>query len=605
MGSSSRSAPGANQKSMRYRLTSRRALLRRIPMLIATGGLLQVSGCSPISFQPSTPPPEVEPVATPASIPDQPEPTPIPTPDEPVEPTPTPTAAAPPEPVQQVLRLAGTFLDPDFVEASELPECLSNAMTHAGLVRLSDTLEIEPDWAISWEPLTDREGWRFRIRVNETGSGSDYPLTANDFAAAWLELLESAADDPARSLLMDIENAAEFVRGEVPASDVGIVAIDDWTLDVALTHQRETFPAVASSPRLGVFRPKSVEETDGCYWNGRFRVSIFDDTLATLIPNEAYWETDAPRLDRIEFSAYSPGLALTEFGHGELEMVRLSGSDGTRLREDASQEPFVTMTMPQRVIGLVPDPDVPPFDDPAVRRIVSQVIDRRRLELIVEGRVLPAARMFPAGMFPLLDDAAAGIVARFNVDDAYEELAESLYPDPAEWPAFGLDIPAVEGYLDRIARDVAIQLRENLGVQVPIRVHDPEEFREQFAQREYPFAWLDWTYPYSDPASVYAELIPAWRTEGFRVPWGHAEYDELLLAADAMDSPESRANAWAGCEGLLQEHGAVIPLVHPVDFYMVQPWVEGLPLDGRDRLITGESIGLNLGRGVTIAERPD
>jgi oligopeptide transport system substrate-binding protein len=588
------------------RRTSRRALLQRAPLLIAIGGLLQVSGCSPITFQPSTPVPGPEPLETPASVPEQPDPTPVPTPDPAIpDPSPTPDVPIPAEPVQQVLRVAGTFLDPDRRDPTELPECLSNAMTHAGLLSLDESFQLEPDWAVAWEPLTDQDGWRFRIRVNEPAGESDQPLTASDVASSWLHILESEADLPGRSLLLDVENAPEFLRGEVPVSDVGIVALDDWTLEVVMAHQRETFPAVVTSPYLWPFPPQNESTVNECHWNGRYTVSIFDEVLATLIPNTSYWNDDPPGLQRIEYLAYSPGMALTEFGHGDLDLVKLSGSEAVRLREDSAMESMVVAAMPERLIGLVPDPEVPPFDDPVVRRVISRVIDRRRLELIVEGRVIPAARMFPSGMFPLLDDAAAGIVAQFDVDDAYADLANALYPDPEEWPSFGLDIPALDGFFDRIARDVASQLRENLDIQVPIRVHDPDEYREGVLNREFPFSWLDWTYPYADPAAVYAELIPGWRSEGFRIPWNHAEYDELLLAAEAMESQESRANAWAGCEGLLQEHGAVIPLVHPVDYFLVQPWVEGLPRDGRDRLITGVATGFDFSRNVSIGERPD
>lgn len=587
------------------RRTSRRVLLQRAPLLLAIGGLLQVSGCSPISFQATTPVPDPEPVETPASVPEQPESTPETTPEPDPEPTPTPEVTLPVEPVQQVLRLAGTFLDPDRHDPARLPECLANAMTHSGLIRLGESFQLEPDWAVAWEPLPDSEGWRFRIRVNESAGGADQPLTAHDFASSWLHILESGNNLAARSLLLDIENAAAFVRGEVSASDVGIVVVDDWTLDVAMTHRRETFPAVVSSPLLRPDFHRDDGATAGCHWNGRYTVSIFDDVLATLIPNADYWNDDPPDLDRIEFLAYPSGLALTEFGHGELEILKLAGNDSVRLHEDPSYQSLVTAAMPERVIGLVPDPEVPPFDDPVVRRVISKIIDRRRLELIVEGRVIPAARMFPTGMFPLLDDAAAGIVALFDVDDAYAELANALYPDPSEWPAFGLDIPAMDGFLDRIARDVVSQIRENLGIQVPIRVHDPVEYQEGIVERAYPLSWFDWTYPYADPASVYAELIPGWRKDDDLIPWDNAEYDELLLAADAMELPEPRANAWAGCEGLLQEHGAVIPLVHPLEYFLVQPWVEGFPRDGRGRLITGVNIGFDPGRSVSIGERPD
>jgi ABC-type transport system substrate-binding protein len=328
-----------------------------------------------------------------------------------------------------------------------------------------------------------------------------------------------------------------------------------------------------------------------------------DDDALSLEPNASYWGSQDPRLERIELTTLSPSLAIAEFRQGEIDLMRLSGTDVTRARDDITVSSLIMTAMPDRIIFLVPDVDVPPFDSVEVRRALSWMIDRRRLELIVEGRVIPAQRMFPPGMFPELDDAAAGLTAEFDVDAALEVLADTPLGDPEAWPSFGLDVPSGDSYLDRVARDVTLQLRENLGVQVPIRVHDPEEYAQGLRERRYPLAWMDWSYPYADPASVYGELFASWRDPDSPISWSDEEYDELIRVADTLTSAEERASAYAGCEGLLQEHGACIPLVHPVDFYLVQPWIEGLPRDGRGRLITGDRLGVRIASELTVNDR--
>jgi oligopeptide transport system substrate-binding protein len=479
-------------------------------------------------------------------------------------------------------------------------------MTSSGLIRLSRQFSLESDWAESWEPLEDADGWRFHLRADNEGWGNGLPVTAHDFATRWINLLMPESDPNDAALLYDVENALEYRRGEASAEEVGIVALDDTTLEVYLNRQRETFPIVTTSPALRPTWPQSLGDGEPvCQSNGRFRIDEQDEERLRLAPGMGHWEFEEAQLEHIELTHFSPGLALAEFRQGSLDIIRLTNTDVARVREDLELSDALERAMPARVIMLIPNIEIPPFDSAEVRRAISQVIDRRRLEQIVEGRVIPAARLFPTGMFPSFDDAAAGIAAELNVDAALEELANSPYPDPDEWPSFGLDIPSGDGYLDRVARDVANQIRENLGAQVPIRVHDPDEFELGLRERRYPLAWFDWTYPYADPASTFTDLFAGWRDPESAISWSHPEYDELVWTADTLMSDGARASAYAGCEGLLQEHGACIPLVHPQDFYLVQPWLDGLPFDGRGRLITGETLGLDLTRELVVLERPE
>jgi oligopeptide transport system substrate-binding protein len=581
---------------------NRRALLGKLPAVVAGGVLLKLAtACSPFTFGPDTVEPEPE--ETPASVPEQPltpvpieTPIPAPTPTPALEPTPTP------DPPEQVIRVAGTLFDDKGPPITELPECLRNGLTNGVLTRWSSDLELMPEWAEEWRQLEDRDGWQFRIRRNEHGWGNGIPVTAHDFVAQWLRLLDPDYRSSAASLLFDVESAAAYHRGEANQTEVGLLAVDDWTLEIYLERQRETFPALLTSPELRLRGPDLDVDLDqfSCYENGAFRAEQSDESLISLVRNDRYWEeTEAP-LARIELTAMSPAVALTEFQQGTVDLVKLTSTNVTRARNDPALSPALVTGSPFRTIMLVPDVEQPPFDSVEIRRALSTLIDRRRLEQIAEGRVIPATRLFPVGVFTAFDDAAMGIAADFDVDAAFEQIAESPYPEPQEWPSFGLDIPSGDGYLDRVARDVATQLRENLGIQVPIRVHQPVEFAQGLRERRYPFAWFDWHYAYADPAAGYAELFAGWRSPRWPVSWSHPEYDELLLAAESLQGEQQRASAFAGCEGLLQEHGAIVPLVHPLPFYLVQPWINGIARDGRNRVLLSNIYGAGSFNGITI-----
>src|SRR5699024_2246803 len=122
------------------------------------------------------------------------------------------------------------------------------------------------------------------------------------------------------------------------------------------------------------------------------------------------------------------------------------------------------MALPFRIWCLIPQVDFPPFEDVRVRRAIGKMIDRSRLEQVVEGRVASATKLFPDGFLPVLDATSPDIESRFDIDTALEEIAETPYADPFLWPEIRLTIPEGDSVREAVAQDVAAQLYENLGI---------------------------------------------------------------------------------------------------------------------------------------------
>lgn len=122
--------------------------------------------------------------------------------------------------------------------------------------------------ATSWESNEDKTVWRFKLREGVhwyTDEGVDYgEVIADDFVTG----LWHAADFQSQTLYLVqplIKNLDAYVKGEVPFSEVGVRAIDDYTLEYELTQPTPYFPTMTTySILLPVNRSFLESKGTGC-----------------------------------------------------------------------------------------------------------------------------------------------------------------------------------------------------------------------------------------------------------------------------------------------------------------------------------------------------
>lgn len=76
---------------------------------------------------------------------------------------------------------------------------------------------------------------RFWLRSDATWQNGD-PVKAGDFVYAWQQLVSPDTASPSANLASPIKNASRILKGELPISDLGVVAINDKELLVILEH---------------------------------------------------------------------------------------------------------------------------------------------------------------------------------------------------------------------------------------------------------------------------------------------------------------------------------------------------------------------------------
>src|SRR2546430_13328006 len=155
--------------------------------------------------------------------------------------------------------------------------------------------------------------------------------------------MDPASKNPYSTYFYDIKGADPFNKGKVPdASQVGVQAKGDWTLEVTLEGPRGYFPVLSAYlAALPAHRP-SVEK-HGDKWteaanlvcNGPFTLEAWEhNKVMVLRKNKHFIGASDVTLDKVTIPIISVQSGALPYEGNELDMTSLQTGDLKRLRVD-------------------------------------------------------------------------------------------------------------------------------------------------------------------------------------------------------------------------------------------------------------------------------
>ncbi len=200
----------------------------------------------------------------------------------------------------------------------------------------------QPCVAESWEVSEDGTVYTFHIRPGikwYTVNGEEYgEVTAHDFEFTGKMILDPDYGSKTSDIYMGFfKNAEEYFNKQCDWADVGIKALDDYTLQYTLIGPISYF---LSNLTYVCFLPANEKFVTECgdkwgtsneYWlyNGAFIMTEFEPQVGRVgIRNENYWDKENVHLERIEYvynaEAYTLGPVMAQ--NGEVDFADIQGS---------------------------------------------------------------------------------------------------------------------------------------------------------------------------------------------------------------------------------------------------------------------------------------
>jgi oligopeptide transport system substrate-binding protein len=255
----------------------------------------------------------------------------------------------------------------------------------------------------------------FRFHLKKTIWNDGTPLTAKDFVTAWQEALNRQTAAPLASLMFPLKNAKTLYKNGCHPEDLGVKALDPYTLDVELEYPTPFFTELTTLP---IFFPKNEERTNGPYLLKEWKRT---ESLH-LAKNPNYWDQEAVTTTALCFSMIEdPQTEHYLFEKGKLCWLGQPLSHNIPIESLSFLKKKVCHLPVDGTFWVVCNTKKTPLNDVRIRKALSYAIDRTSMiQHILGGGQLPANSPIPPGM-KLSNFDASGLPLKEEAKRLYQE----------------------------------------------------------------------------------------------------------------------------------------------------------------------------------------
>ena len=461
---------------------------------------------------------------------------------------------------------------------------------YEGLTASGPSGEIVPAVAESWDISSNGMIYSFKLRHEARWSNGD-PVLAGHFVAAMRRAVDPATASGGADLLRAIANAPAILRGELPASELGVRAIDDHLLEITLSRPLPFFPDILANTVASPVHESSLSGQGG-FSRPSATVSNGPYTLAEILPgaslrlvrNKHYRDAGSATFDEIHYEVVADEESeFTRFRAGDLDVTNnvpeyrfeaLSRQAGSGLQYGAALATFYLSLNTDRG---------PLQGSQGLREALSLTVDREAIaSSVTRAGQLPAYSLVPDGVW---NYEPAAYEWRNDTRETRIARARSLYAAAgysAERPLRLRLLYNENDLIQKVCVAIAALWKQELGVETELK---QMEFRAYLAARADPQEWdvvrVGWSADYND-ASSFLDTMTEGSPQNFG-RWSDERYARRMADAAVESDHARRRQLLHSAEQLMLADYAIVPVYFYVNRRLVQPRINAPPMNPMNR----------------------
>lgn len=258
--------------------------------------------------------------------------------------------------------------------------------------------KVVPNLALEYVVDSTMKEWVFKLRTDSRFSDGTR-VTAHNFEAAWKRIAIPETGSPGADALAIIKGARACSAGK--GCNVGVTAIDDFTLRVELESPQPFLPELLAAPRFAPIPLEGGADSRTLVSNGPYRIKKWEPRQKlVLAANPHHPDTGKLKFGEVVLRfAHSEEAALTWWKTGATDMVVGLVPLGKILFLKSEFGEQVVSGPRRSVFYLMFNLDKEGLADPRVRASLAATIQRERLVTQVLGAGQLPAYSFVPGLY--------------------------------------------------------------------------------------------------------------------------------------------------------------------------------------------------------------
>ncbi|WP_019165989.1 peptide ABC transporter substrate-binding protein [Staphylococcus delphini] len=459
---------------------------------------------------------------------------------------------------------------------------------YEGLYTLDGNDNAQPGVAKGQPKISDDgKTWTIELRKNAKWSNGD-PVTAHDFVFAWRRVLDPDTASEYAYIMYDLKNAEQINMGKKKPSELGVKALDDYTLQFEL---EKPIPYYKEMLAFGTFLPQNEKvvkkfgdrygtTAEKAVYNGPFKVkqwAVEDKIL--LVKNDKYWDKDVVKLDKINYKVLKDGQAgASLYDTGSVDDTTISSEQVDKYKgTPALQKRLLASTFYLKLN----QGKVPALKNKDMRLALAQAINKDEYVDSVlnngsqptDGFTAKATAKDPNGK-DYSDQIKSPL--KYNPDEAkahFEKAKKALGQKEFTFTVNTEDTPG-----SKISAEfIKAQIEKNLpGVTIKIQ---QLPFKQRIAREQsenYDISISGWGPDYPD-AMTFLNIMTTGNASN-NTGWSNKEYDQKIKDANGplLSDVNKRNQTLVDAEMILLNEAPIAPIYQKGEAHLTNPQVKNL-----------------------------